>query len=434
MNLFWNYSLCKFFLDNTKEISENKEEIIKIISLLKKLKNEIDQIDEEKLPLYEKIRVVHTSFSIIFFGQNNILSINEINKLNIKYLIIDEKKNNSIIDRCYNFYENFVNSISEKNDIFPYLINIDSGFGFYEKDIIYTFDLKNLKMIKSHLMEVFPKVIILCNIEKGQKALTDSLTGGIILHEYYLPQYENFEYNQSNLLNITNVITENQKDDIAMSIFLFLKIFNKNNNFIELKYKYNYIPNDDNNEYILESNINEYKEDSGHYLELSYGKYKNNELIISLLRDMYNKGKLIKTPNLFTDQIEKLKDYVSLRMQINENKINFDFSTEIPIEKEIYLMRNEIKRIKSENNKIEISNDLSPTKIEKNEYIGKGKRKRSDNPENDISENNKKIKYAYQLKYPNFCGNSKEEKNNKLNKTENNETTNINCCSLREKK
>ena len=454
LNLFWNYSLCIFFLDNTKEISENKKEINKIISLLKKLKNEIDKINEEKLPLYEKIRVVHTSFSIIFFGQNNILSINEINKLNIKYLIIDEKKNNSIIDRCYNFYENFVNSISEKNDIFPYLINIDSGFGFYEKDIIYTFDLKNLKMIKSHLMEVFPKVIILCNIEKGQKALTDSLTGGIILNEYYLPEYKNFEYNQSNLLNITNVITENQKDDIAMSIFLFLiheasghkkyarcekgynspkKIFNKNNKLIELKYKYNYIPNDDNNEYILESNINKFKGDSGHYLELSYGKYKNNELIISLLRDMYNKGKLIKTPNLFTDQIEKLKDYVSLRMQINENKINFDFSTEIPIEKEIDLMRNKIKRIKSENNKIEISNDLSPTKIEKNEYVGKGKRKRSDNQENDISENNKKIKYAYQLKYPNFCGNSKEEKNNKLNNTENNETTNINCCSLSEK-
>ena len=137
--------------------------------------------------------------------------------------------------------------------------------------------------------------------------------------------------------------------------------------------------------------------------------------------------------NIKIMNIEKLKDYVSLRMQINENKINFDFSTEIPIEKEIYLMRNEIKRIKSENNKIEISNDLSPTKIEKNEYVGKGKRKRSDNQENDISENNKKIKYAYQLKYPNFCGNSKEEKNNKLNNTENNETTNINCCSLSEK-
>ena len=52
---------------------------------------------------------------------------------------------------------------------------------------------------------------------------------------------------------------------------------------------------------------------------------------------------------------------------------------------------------------------------------------------NDISGNNKKIKYAYQLKYPNFCGNSKEEKNNKSNNTENNETTNINCCSLSEK-
>ena len=32
-------------------------------------------------------------------------------------------------------YENFVNSISETNDIFPYLINIDSGFGFYEKNV-----------------------------------------------------------------------------------------------------------------------------------------------------------------------------------------------------------------------------------------------------------------------------------------------------------
>ena len=98
-----------------------------------------------------------------------------------------------------------------------------------------------------------------------------------------------------------------------------IKIFNKKNEMVTLKYKYDYDPNDTKSEFILSSRKR--AGDSGHYLELCYGKY-NNSLIIELLRNMKNKGKLIRYPELFTNDGKKLYEYVSLREQIKENNIN----------------------------------------------------------------------------------------------------------------
>ena len=52
---------------------------------------------------------------------------------------------------------------------------------------------------------------------------------------------------------------------------------------INLKYRSDFDPNDNESEYILSSHNNINKGDSGHYLELCYGKYKN-ELIIDILK------------------------------------------------------------------------------------------------------------------------------------------------------
>ena len=99
------------------------------------------------------------------------------------------------MDRCYNFYNLFIDSITEESAIFPYLLNIDSGCGYYNHDMVYFFDLKTIEMIKSHLRQVFPKIIILCFIENGDVALTESEFGGIIINEFYLTKLKNIDYN-----------------------------------------------------------------------------------------------------------------------------------------------------------------------------------------------------------------------------------------------
>ena len=364
----------------------------------------IEKIKKIKQPIYEKMRVIFSLFSVLSMGNQYYFNkIYGISQLNLRYLVTDEKEENSIMDKCYKFYNSFINSITEESAIFQYLLLIDGGSGFYKKE---NFDLKNLNMIKSHLRQIFPKIILLCYIENGEVALTESNLGGIVINEFYITKNKNIDYNSSTLTEVT----ENEKNDIDMNLFLDLfheapghkkfalseegyispkKIFNKNKKFITLRHKNDYVPNDEDNEYILTSEYDENKGDSGHFLELCYGKYKN-ELIIDILRKMENKGKLINYPKLFTDDGKKLNEYVSLRKQIEENKITFNFYSELSIDDDIFQMKKELEKIDS-NKKSENIED----KTDKNNYLNRGKRQRDkDNIEddNDDKSNNKKKK------------------------------------------
>ena len=399
LELFWNYSLCIFFLDNNFEkLYKNKEVVQALILKIKEIKNNLVKI--KQLSLYEKVRTAYTLFTVFFIKKVPFDNLNEINNLNLRIILTDERENDSIMDRSYQMYNEFVNNISEESAIFPYLVNIDGGCGFYNKESVYTFDLKNLNMIKDHLRQVYPKVIIFCYVENGEEAITEPEFGGIIINDYHLTKFKNLNYNSSSLKDIT----EEQKNDIAVNIFLKkiheasghkkyglseedynspIKFFNKNNEIITLKHESLYVSGDNKCEYILRS-YNKTRGDSGHYLELCYGKYKN-KLIIAILREMEDKGNLINYPRLFTDDGQLLYKYVFLRKKIEENGIKFISKNKTPIEDEIKQMEKDL-----ENNKIkkeEISHSEEPNRYK---LLGKGKRKREDvNIEDDEIGDNK---------------------------------------------
>lgn len=428
INLFWNYSLIIFFLDNKDFISSNIKIIKYYISILSKLKDEI--IKKDKLKLYIKAGVIYTSFLSIFMRIAPLSNLEELEQLNLRYMIVEEREQNSIMDKVYNFYVKFVEGISENSSVFPYLLSIDSGCGYYKKELVYTFDLKNIHMLQLHLIQIFPKVIIFCNINEGDVALSESEFGGVIINENYITEFKNINYNSSSLTNIT----EAQKDDIAMNIFLDLfhetdghikfafseegvsspvKIFNKNNKLIELKYIGDYKSNDNDNEYILRNKNN--KGDSGHFLELSFGKYKN-ELIIDILRRIKNKGKLIKRPDLFNGYSKILYDYVSLRKQIEENNINFNNEYNISIEEEIKQMENVLKNIKKEKNK-----NIGPYDLLIN--INKKRKRIEENTDNNNVQNIQEKKKKLSLNSINFNrnlegGEKKDEKKDNINYSE----------------
>ena len=420
LDLFWNYSLCIFFLDNdTKDLYDKRKDVQKLISKIKEIKNNLNKIEE--LPLYEKARTIYSIFTVFFMKGNKFLNSNEIDNLNLRIFLTDQKEKDSIMDRSYQMYKKFVNNISEDSAIFPYLLNLNSGCGYYNKEAFYTFDLKNLDMIKAHLNQVYPKVIIFCYVEKGEEAITESEFGGIIINDYYITKFNNLDYNSSSLQNIT----EEQKNDIAVGIFLKKiheasghkkyalseeennspgKIFNKNKKIVTLKHENDYVPGDDKYEY----NLRSYNKggDSGHYLELGFGKYKD-KLIIGILRGMENKGNLINYPGIFTDDGKLLKDYVSIRKEIEEKGVKFNFKNNTSIYEEINQMRNALENYKNQNDKNEIlKEDISNTnEPNKNIFLNKGKRKR----EKDVKDNNEI-----------------EDNKNEENKTEDNNTHNKN--------
>ena len=138
----------------------NNNAIEVFISEIKKIKTKISQI--KNLPLYEKVRIISSLFMTFFMKKENFKLGNEILQLNLRYLIVNEKENNSIIDRCCYFYNNFVNSMTEDSPIFPYLLNITSWCWFYNKEKVYAFDLGDVGVMKSRLKQMFPEVIIFC--------------------------------------------------------------------------------------------------------------------------------------------------------------------------------------------------------------------------------------------------------------------------------
>ena len=333
VELFWNYSLCRFFIDNDKtKIFEKKNVIQTFIKKFAEIKNKI--ATENGLPLYDKFRTIYTLFTILFMKSEQFQEVDEIENLNIRYVITSKKKNNSIMDKAYKFYNKVVDSITEDSAIFPYLLYVYGGYGYYKKDDVYTFDLKNLDMLKTHLKQTFPKVIIFCYINNGEEALTESEFGGIVLNEFYITEKKFIDYNTDKLIDIT----EEEKDDIAMSLFLYL-----------------------------------FHEVSGH---------KKYALLLEILRKMKNKGKLINYPELFSDNGKKLNEYASLRKQIEENNIKTNFKYNISIDHEIKQMKNELEKINQSNpnNKIEIFKEqiLTKDKMNKNILLNKGKRNRND--------------------------------------------------------
>ena len=313
LEIFWNYSLFRFFSGMKVEyIYINKLVIQYFIEKIRKIKDKINK--ENDLPLYEKVRTIYSIFAVIFMTKNPIRYYMDVDNLHIRYIITSKAENNSIMDRSNKFYNKIIEGITENSAIFPYLLNINGGSGYYKHNSFYAFDLKNLEMIKSHLRQVYPKVIVFCNAVDGNVAITESETGGIIINDFYLINKNNINYASNNLPNIS----DEKKDDIAVTIYLEnmheasghkkyalseqenvspKKIFNKNNEIKTLEHQGNYVSGDNNSEYILTSTYNKNKGDSGHYLELCYGKY-NNKLIIGILRNMKDKGKLINYPEL----------------------------------------------------------------------------------------------------------------------------------------
>ena len=297
LELFWDYYLCKFFFDtnNIQHFYYKRNIILNIIEKIKELKNQLNQIKE--LPLYEKVRTVYSLLNNFLKPEEDFLKLNEIEKLNLRFFLTNKKEVNSILDRSYKFYQNFITNISEDRAIFPYLLKAYNGCGYHDRKEVCNIDLKNLDMIKNYLRQVYPQVIVFCHIENDDIILK-SEHGILIINEFYLTKIQNLDYNSSTLPQIT----EEQKDDIAVNIFLEIikhKFLNKKNDIMILTHN-----NED--EYIL-TNMNTEKGDFGYYPDLCYGKY-TIRIIIYILRNMENKGKIIRNPRLFTDDLKILNE------------------------------------------------------------------------------------------------------------------------------
>ncbi len=404
---FYTIYLANIIFKN--QIILNNQELL--LSISKKVKKDFDNISSKtNISLDEKIKIM----SIYFTLYKDCKEMSHINSLKIKNYILSERQENSIMDKVCKFYDNFIKLLDEDSKIFFYLLQLNSGTGYFDKKRVYTFDLTNIDTVKKHLKSLFPKSVTIYNFYKSQehigRAFCTSTTSGIALNEVFLlPENINnkdIDYNSNKNENIS----EEESDEIAMNIVLYLfheflghkkfhsseggndspKKIVKKNKLVTLKNESDFNINDKNSEFILILSIN--KGDSGHFLELCYDKYYN-QTIFKLLLSLGNKGKLIYRADLFTKSNEVLKKYVILKIIAKEKNILFKLDKNISIEDEINVMCQQIdyqkyieaektsKENKTQNNKNSSGKSYKGNK--KEFFLSSEKIKEKDN-ENEI--------------------------------------------------
>ena len=443
LGIIYKYLVYRYFMSFPKTFINNISFFIKFINISKTIYNRL--IQDDNIQIYDKIRILTKSFIHLKSCKDE----KSLEKINIRYFLISQCQKNSIIEKVEMFYKQLISGLTEDSVIFQYLLKIDSGTGYYHNELLYTFDLSNLEMIKWHLNELFPSVLLFFYSENSNIGSTNKQIGCISINEFNL--LKNITKDQIIYDKFSTEQNEEISDEIAMNIVIILfheymghrkfsfsnpgdsspkRIVNKSSKIIELKYLYDKIENEDD-EYILTTK-NKNKGDSGHYLELAYGKY-NGKLITNLMLKLNNKAKLLKRPDLFNDSSwEILRNYIIFKTVLNDE--NLIFNKNYSIEEEINFMKNNVKE---DNLNITEKEDLNNFILGKktkgiNIKIEEEKNDNSDedNSSDDIHKNNKRKKVDhFNLENINVDSNEIKEKEiegNKIEESEENSSSIIN--------
>ena len=337
--------------------------------------------------IYEKI-LLFSKISRLLFHCDDLQSLN---KINIKYFIVSECKENTIIGKAKKLYDDFVKKLTEDSKVFPYLLNLDSGASYYENEMVYTFDMTNLELMKFHLSKICPKIIVfyknkntvIGNIHKNVPCMGVNLCN--FLKDY---QHKKIFFNKAMKKN------KEIADDIAIDLFILTihenmghfkfsynknkckspkRIINESNKLVELKNSREYKEDGSDNEYILSKKSDE--GDSGHFLELAFGKFKNY-LILDIILKIKGKGNLLKRADLFTDsELQLLKKYSIMKVAAEKKKIKIEKKDTIEDEineMEKYISYDNIVSNKTISNKTKSNNDVYQVK-EKNTSLNETK-------------------------------------------------------------
>ena len=156
LELFFNYFLLLYFNEH-KDLFLNQRTIqINFVQNIKELSDEINL--KEGISMTEKIRALNA----LFLTNGSLESLDDLRKLNIRYYFMEDiiENSNSLLERVRIFLNLFIDGLNEKSVIYDNLLYIDGGSGYYKGEIVYTYDMTNLVMVKSHLREIFPKILI----------------------------------------------------------------------------------------------------------------------------------------------------------------------------------------------------------------------------------------------------------------------------------
>ena len=323
------------------EEEEKKEEIIyynlSIIIVFKYIKEFYEKYKKDKdLLNYQKILLFYSNV-IFFIRMDNEKKYNE---CKLEYVNAKNIHKNSVFGLSFKFLEDFINNLNSKSYLFYPLLLLDSGLYYKGEKPTYGFDFQSCDNVKEHLRDLLPDVFFTYQLDsidnekgfnyKGMKIVF--LNRATVLNNYKgNPQEED-----SNIKTVKHYAMRSSKlfmhECFGHNKFIYEQkegihspknFYDQDKRFITMVPKGYKYENSSINYYFPVNQRDGSVGESGNFLEYFFGLYKN-ELIIDLLYNFPDIGKLIDNVKYFTsEKLDILKKYIIYKYLIIENHIKY---------------------------------------------------------------------------------------------------------------
>ena len=341
--------------------------------------------NDQKLLNYQRILLFYSNS--VFF-----IKINDVNKYinsELEYIRSDEIENNSVFKLSFDFLKKFIKNLTSTSELFYPLLLLDCGLYYTNNKTSYGFDFQSCEKIKLHLEDLIPDVFFIYKLDSlnDEKGFNYKGMKTVFLNKFTV--LENYKGNPKKTDFNTKVVKHYamrssklfSHECFGHNKFLYEQkgiiesprhFYNKKKRFITMLPKVTkneYGPREDNF-YIDE---NKFLGESGNFLEYFFGFY-NEQLIINLLYNISDVGKLIDNVNYFTmESLDTLKDYIVKKYKLTVNNIKYDEKENTKIKEDVIAMDELLKK----NNIIDIEKPI-PTKTTKVDN------QKKDHPSNSI--------------------------------------------------
>ena len=352
---------------------KNEEEIKSVYKYFMNYKMKLEK--DSNLENYMRILII-IELSTLLKNRN----IQTFEKLEFQYYNTNTLEKDSPLKSAITFLTDFILNIDEASPFIYPLILIDSGNYVYGKENAYGYGLTNIEILKSHLKNIIPDIIIsfIDEEKKSDQAYSNKRLGSVklnyasnflsILKNYKIDKKVDDEEIRSKLglilfLTLFHELFGHNKggyssknDDICNSPNVFydkkekkiLKLVNRNSFYLNA----NDVP-------ILRDD--DRLEDAGHFLEYFIGKCEYgfySEIIEIMILNNINLN-FIFDMEMWNKKIDIMRNYIRLKYIIfTYDKTLLDKKKYSKINDEIEMLQNVINEKKIDLNKITKLNDL----------------------------------------------------------------------------
>ena len=295
-------------------------------------------------------------------------NIEEFKKLKFNYFTKNNIDNNSPLHNAISFLEEFIKDLDENSPFYYPLILIDSGRYNYNGKSIYGYGLNDKEIIKKHLNNILPDVIITVEDINTSKTGETNRKSGIITMNLIKTLAPSELIDISKEINDDNILIDYS---LKITLNLFHEIMGHKKFGYQLKSKEesdspNYFYDENKKKLMKLVNIKSNDEkpnvikilrdknfdgDSGHFIEYFFGECKYGYIIHLIEKMIIGKINLnlLFNKSLWKEKINILRNYVELKYLIfHERKELLNNLYNDNIEKEISILENIIKTHKIE--------------------------------------------------------------------------------------